>query len=108
MDILFMIRRKGYSPMLTPVLLQDQIISKDDVHLSPDDRGYLFGDGIYEVFRIYNGKLYETSAHLERLQRSAQGVKIALPFTSEELLQRLNKLLHASGVTDGILYMQIT
>lgn len=94
--------------MLTPVLLQDQIISKDDVHLSPDDRGYLFGDGIYEVFRIYNGKLYETSAHLERLQRSAQGVKIALPFTSEELLQRLNKLLHASGVTDGILYMQIT
>jgi len=91
-----------------PVLFQDRIVSKQEVNISPDDRGYVFGDGIYEVFRIYNGKLYETEAHMQRLLRSAQGVMIELPYAPDALLQRLQELLQRSNIQDGILYMQIT
>jgi len=91
-----------------PVLFQDRIISKQEVSISPDDRGYVFGDGIYEVFRIYNGKLYETEAHMQRLLRTAQGVMIDLPYAPDMLLQRLQELLQRSNVQEGILYLQIT
>ena len=53
--------------------------------VSPDDRGYYFGDGIYEVFRVYNGKIYEQAAHMQRLQRTASDVRIELPFTIEKI-----------------------
>jgi D-alanine transaminase len=91
-----------------PVLFQDRIISKQEVSISPDDRGYVFGDGIYEVFRIYNGKLYEAEAHMQRLVRSTQGVMIELPCAPDALLNRLQELLQRSDVREGILYLQIT
>lgn len=94
--------------MDSPVLYNDRIIPKSKLTISPDDRGYYFGDGIYEVFRVYDGKLFEPNAHLERLVRSAQGIDLRLPCSTEELLARIHKLLAASAMENGIVYMQIT
>jgi D-alanine transaminase len=106
MDIIDLIGSVGFMDHL--VLFQDRILSKHEISLSPDDRGYVFGDGIYEVFRIYNGKLYETEAHMQRLLRSAQGVMIDLPYEPALLVQKLHELLQRSNIQEGILYMQIT
>jgi len=90
------------------ILYQDQIVPESEVRISLRDRGYYFGDGIYEVFRLYNGILFERDAHLARLERSTAAVRIPLPCTLEELGSRLERLATASGVTNGTLYMQIT
>lgn len=89
-------------------LFQNRLVPKSEVAVSPDDRGYYFGDGIYEVFRVYAGALYEPEAHLERLERTAREVRLALPCTSAELASRLEELIAADGLKEGTVYMQIT
>lgn len=79
-----------------------------DVRISPLDRGYYFGDGIYEVFRIYNGKPYALERHMERLRRSMEAVRIPLPYPLAEMTEKLEELRAVSGVRDGSLYLQIT
>ncbi|MFD0695904.1 D-amino-acid transaminase [Paenibacillus sp. GCM10027628] len=87
---------------------KDEFIDKKDLYLSPDDRGYYFGDGIYEVFRVYNGRIYEQEAHMQRLQKSASEVRIDLPFTTQEIGNILTKLVQDNGTVEGTIYMQIT
>lgn len=89
-------------------LVNDQLVSKENVHISPEDRGYYFGDGVYEVFRVYNGTIFEKKAHLDRLQRSAREVRIPLPFSLEQIGDNIERLLEKDGVSDGTLYLQIT
>jgi D-alanine transaminase len=90
------------------IFYKNQFMSKKDAHISPDDRGYYFGDGVYEVFRIYASKLYEKEAHLNRLKRSAAEALIPLPYPIEEIEAKLDQLVELTGVAIGTLYMQIT
>ncbi|MEX1028872.1 MAG: D-amino-acid transaminase [Paenibacillaceae bacterium] len=90
------------------ILYNDRFVSSEEIHVSILDRGYYYGDGIYEVFRIYNGILFEQEAHLARLTRSAEAVRISLPCSLEELVERLERLVALNGVNEGTLYMQIT
>jgi D-alanine transaminase len=90
------------------ILYNERYVPHDDIRISMDDRGYYYGDGIYEVFRIYNGKLFEKEAHLARLTRSAQSARITLPCSIDELEQRLERLLELNAIHVGTLYMQIT
>jgi D-alanine transaminase len=89
-------------------LFQNRFLPKEQVIISPDDRGYYFGDGIYEVFRVYNGHIFEAEAHFERLQRSADAVRISLPFSLHEIKDMLVKLVDINNVLEGTVYMQIT
>jgi D-alanine transaminase len=87
---------------------KNRFIDKSEVSISPDDRGYYFGDGVYEVFRIYQGRVYEKEAHLQRLSRSAKEVGIQLPETIEGIDQIVHKLIQMEGISSGTLYLQIT
>ncbi len=89
-------------------LFQDRLVPKEEVRVSPDDRGYYFGDGIYEVFRVYGGKLFEAEAHFKRLERTAAAVRIDLPAASSELKKRLEQLIAANSLAEGTVYLQIT
>ncbi|MFM9329496.1 D-amino-acid transaminase [Paenibacillus mesotrionivorans] len=84
------------------------ITDYQDATIHPDDRGYYFGDGIYEVFRIYNGRLFQEDAHLVRLARSAAELRIPLPYGLPEITGLMYKLLEEDPVEEGILYLQIT
>jgi D-alanine transaminase len=90
------------------ILYQDQIVEKEAIHISPDDRGYYFGDGIYEVFRVYNGALFAKEAHFKRLLRTAEATKIQLPYSIAELEAKLKSMLLAEKIIEGTLYLQIT
>lgn len=89
-------------------LFEDRFVPKEHAHISPDDRGYYFGDGIYEVFRVYNGKLFEAGAHFDRLRRSADGIRIELPMTVAEMNAKLETLIEINRLREGTVYMQIT
>jgi D-alanine transaminase len=90
------------------ILYQDQIVEKESIHISPDDRGYYFGDGIYEVFRVYNGTLFAKEAHFQRLLRTAEATKIQLPYSQAQLEANLENLLLAEQIVEGTVYVQIT
>ncbi|MCR8631176.1 D-amino-acid transaminase [Paenibacillus radicis (ex Xue et al. 2023)] len=89
-------------------LYQNQFLPKEQVSISPDDRGYYFGDGVYEVFRVYNGNLFEPEGHYRRLEKSAREVRIPLPYSLERLHQYLTELIQANHLQEGTVYMQIT
>lgn len=83
-----------------------------DAKVSVLDRGFVFGDGIYEVVPAYRGKLFRFDEHLARLNRSLAKLRIANPHTREEWLERCRKLLAAlaekGGPGDQLVYIQLT
>jgi D-alanine transaminase len=89
-------------------LYQQQFIPKEKLAISPDDRGYYFGDGIYEVFRVYNGEIFEANSHYRRLELSATDTHIALPYNVQELHAKLLELVYLNRLREGTVYMQIT
>lgn len=80
------------------VLWNEKIVEESEVKIDLEDRGYQFGDGIYEVIRIYDGYLYMEKEHLDRLWVSAEKIRMTLPFTKEELSQRLHRLANEVGL----------
>lgn len=79
-----------------------------DVHISPLDRGFLFGDGVYEVIPAYGGKLFHLDAHLKRLQYSLDGIRLHNPYTSAHWTMLLNDLVAMNGGGNQALYLQVT
>lgn len=75
---------------------------------SLEDRGHQFADGVYEVVRVYKGVPYTMTEHLERLTRSAEGVRIRVPMSVDEMGSAVTDLVRQSGMTDGMVYMQLT
>ncbi len=77
-----------------------------DVRVSVLDRGFLFGDGIYEVLRVYAGRPFLCEEHMQRLRRSLREVRIDCD--ADRLEQRMQDTLRQSGVEEGIIYIQVT
>ena len=71
------------------------------------DRGYLFGDGIYEALRIYGGRMWLEEEHFARLARSLDEIRIA-GVDLNRLRQRCRETLAASGLAEAFLYLQVT
>lgn len=93
---------------MSTILFNDKLIPADEAHISYEDRGYYFGDGIYEVCRVYNGALYETEAHMDRLIRSSEAISLKLPHTTDEIVSMVQKLCEANELRTGIVYFQYT
>jgi D-alanine transaminase len=77
-----------------------------DVRVPVLDRGFLFGDGIYEVLRVYGGRPFLCTEHMRRLRRSIGEVRIACDV--DRLERRMLETLAASGVREGLVYIQVT
>ena len=79
-----------------------------DAKVSVLDRGFVFGDGIYEVVPVYGRRLFRFDEHLARLTRSLGKVRIASPFDRAQWLERCRTLIDAQAADDQLLYIQIT
>jgi len=76
------------------------------VHI--EDRGYQFGDGVYEVWAVFDGKLADSEGHFTRLQRSLGELQIVPPMGEAALKIVLHEVLRRNRIHDGLLYLQIT
>lgn len=81
---------------------------KEDLKISIDDRGYYFGDGVYEVVKVYNDELYTAKEHFRRLFESARKIKLTIPYTEQELIEVARELIEKNNVSDGHIYLQVT
>lgn len=79
-----------------------------EVRISPLDRGFLFGDGVYEVIPAYAGRLFHLPAHLQRLQSSLDGIRLSNPHSASEWTTLLNQLVQKNGGGNQALYLQVT
>lgn len=90
------------------VLWNDKIVDRDEIQIDIEDRGYQYGDGLYEVVRVYGGKCYMLDEHLDRLWTGAEKIKLRIPFTRAELIKNLEALVAVEGIIEGKLYFQLT
>jgi len=90
------------------ILLNGEIVPREEGKIDIEDRGFQFGDGIYEVIRVYNGKMFAVQDHIDRLLQSAK--KLHIPFVTEtkEFVLQLKKLININNLTEGIVYIQVT
>ena len=89
-------------------LLNGDIIQRSEAKVDVEDRGYQFGDGVYEVIRIYNRKMFTAEQHLERFFKSAESIGISLPYTKQQLKEMIEEILVKNSLVTGTIYMQVT
>jgi len=80
----------------------------DEARISPLDRGFLFGDGVYEVIPVYNRKVFALGPHLKRLQHSLSATRIPNPYTDDEWRKLCHDLIQRHPWTNQSLYIQVT
>ena len=96
----------------TPCYLNGQYLPVSQAQVSVLDRGFIFGDGIYEVVPVYGRKLFRFDEHMARLNRSLSKLRIPNPHSREDWLERCRHLVAAVGAAtqadDQLLYLQVT
>ena len=90
------------------IYLNGEIQPAESARISPFDRAFLFGEGIYEVCIIINGQFVDMDSHLARLDRSLAACGMAPPPERAQLAQIMGDLAHRNGVTNGFAYLQTT
>ena len=90
------------------VFLNGEFIDKDSAKISIFDRGFIFGDGIYEVVPVINSIIVEKDGFWDRFQRSLNEISLNLPYTNDEFESILNNLIEINSLKEGGLYIQIT
>jgi D-alanine transaminase len=92
--------------------LNGQYLPRSEATVSVEDRGFIFGDGVYEVWRVVNGQLFESERHLERLAHGLRELRITPPgVTRRDAVEDMAaQLLRRSGLVDGeaTFYLEIT
>ncbi|MEI3609643.1 D-amino-acid transaminase [Pseudogracilibacillus sp. SO10305] len=91
------------------ILSQDKFVHKDSLHFPYEERALQFGDGVYEVIRVYNGEPYLFESHVDRLYRSLAAIKIDLKIEKETLSSLLKELIERNNVEeDCFIYLQVS
>jgi len=90
------------------VYLNGQFIPIDQASVSVLDRGFLFGDGVYEVIPAYGGHLFRLQAHLQRLQNSLDGIHLDNPLSKQQWTDALNNVLQKNSGEDQSVYLQVS
>ena len=90
------------------VYVNGRFVPESEAHVSIFDRGFLFGDGVYEVSSVLDRGLVDNSAHLARLERSLGELGMALPATPDEIVRAQKELIARNDLDEGTIYLQIT
>ena len=87
-------------------LLDGKIIDLSENIVPMEDRGHQFGDGAYEVTRVYNRRCFALKPHMDRLYRSLRELRIPATYTFEELAGFHELLIKESGISEGGIYLK--
>ncbi len=94
--------------MTRTVYLNGEYLAPDQAKVSIFDRGILFGDAVYEVAGVLDGKLIDFPNHMARLKNSLASLSMETPLAENEILEAYRKLVSLNQIQEGLVYMQIT
>lgn len=90
------------------IWLDGKLFDKDEAKVSVFDHGVLYGDGVFEGIRVYDGCVYRLRQHLERLWSSAKHILLQIPISMDEMRQALFETLRANDVRNGYIRIVVT
>ena len=94
--------------MTNTVFVNGSYVPKQEATISVFDRGFIFGDGVYEVVPVIAGKMVDKAYFIERLARSLGELEIEWPCSRDDVLAMLNELITRNALIEGMVYLQIT
>lgn len=90
------------------IYINGEFYPKEEAKISVYDHGLLYGDGIFESIRAYNGIVFKLNEHIDRLYESAKSLKINIPLTKEEIVNAVLETLRKNELTDAYIRIVIT
>jgi branched-chain amino acid aminotransferase len=90
------------------VWLDGQLLDKDAAKVSVYDHGLLYGDGVFEGIRVYNGRIFRCDMHLRRLYDSARAIRLTIPMSAEQFKATLEQTFKANNFTDCYIRAVVT
>ena len=86
--------------MSLKIWLDGKLVDKADAKISVYDHGLLYGDGVFEGIRVYNGKVFRPDAHMRRLYDSALAIRLTIPMSPEQFKAAIEQTVKANNFTD--------
>lgn len=90
------------------VYVHGQFVPEEDARIGLFDRGFLFGDAVYEVTAVITGRMIDNDLHLGRLERSLKELDIPLPLDRAEIVAVQQELIARNALEDGTVYLQVS
>jgi len=94
--------------MARKIWLDGKLVEQENAKISIFDHGLLYGDGVFEGIRVYNGRVFELEAHIRRLYESAKVIRLSIAMTQSELAGAVEETVKANNVTDGYVRLVVT
>src|SRR5688572_3203563 len=94
--------------MALKIWIDGKLIPKEQATVSVYDHGLLYGDGVFEGIRVYNGKVFEPEAHVRRLYDSAKSIRLEIPYTQEQFRKALDETFQANNFKDCYIRAVVT
>ena len=94
--------------MALKIWLDGKLMDEADAKVSVFDHGLLYGDGVFEGIRVYDGRVFELEAHLRRLYGSAKVIRLEISLDKGELVAAITKTVEANGIVDGYIRLVVT
>lgn len=90
------------------IYLNDKLVDQSEAKVSVFDHGLLYGDGIFEGIRLYDGCVFKLEEHLERLEYSAKAIMLKMPWTREQITDAVCETCRANGLQNGYIRLVVT
>jgi branched-chain amino acid aminotransferase len=90
------------------IYINGKYFGRDDAKVSVYDHGFLYGDGVFEGIRTYNGKAFKLKEHVKRLYESARAICLEIPMSEQEMCQAVDATVEKSGIKEGYLRLIVT
>ncbi|HUB25773.1 MAG TPA: aminotransferase class IV, partial [Tepidisphaeraceae bacterium] len=94
--------------MALKVWIDGQLYDKENAKVSVYDHGFLYGDGVFEGIRVYNGRIFEPDTHIRRLFESAKAIRLTLPLAPEKIRAAIEQTVKANAFTDCYVRLIVT
>jgi branched-chain amino acid aminotransferase len=94
--------------MALKIWLDGKLVDEADAKISVFDHGVLYGDGVFEGIRVYDGRVFELAAHIKRLYESAMAIRLTISMSPAELTTSVEQTVKANGVINGYIRLVVT
>ena len=90
------------------IWVNGQMLPKSQAMVSVYDHGLLYGDGVFEGIRVYRGRIFKSKQHIERLWKSAEGIRMKIPVSKDEMVEIQRRCIEANEITEGYIRLVVT
>lgn len=94
--------------MTKQIYITGSLVPEEDAKVSVFDHGLLYGDGVFEGIRVYNGNVFHHRQHIDRLYESAHAIRLSIPLTPEAMMAAVVETVAANQIVDGYVRLVVT